>query len=567
MYESHKISYASNPKINARFLMINLVNLPEWQALQDHKKKIENTRMQDLFAENPNRFSEFSIQFEDVLFDFSKNRITEETLKLLLNLTKAINLPSYIHSLFSGENINLTEKRPALHTALRNPHAQVLANGKNISALVQHSLEKMQDFSEKIRHHTLKGCTNKPFTDIINIGIGGSHLGPLTTTHALKEFAIPTLRCHFISNVDSAHVNDVLSSINPETSLFIISSKSFTTLETLTNANTIKQWFKTKVGEHGWEKHFVAVTAAASKAMAFGIPENHIFPLWDWVGGRYSIWSAIGLPLILLIGMKNFRHFLEGAYAMDRHFQQAQPRHNIPIIMALISLWYINFFDANNHAILPYSHLLHYVPMYIQQADMESNGKTISRQGKSCLYKTGPIIWGDQGCNGQHAFYQSLHQGSHFTPVDFILTGATQHSLRKHQDILVSSGLSQAQALMQGKSSKHILAELIDEGYTQQEAEHLSAHKTIPGNQPSNILFIKKISPYNLGVLLSLYEHKIFVQGAIWNINSFDQWGVELGKELMPSILSDIENNPSHMNYDSSTQALISYYKKIRSDV
>jgi glucose-6-phosphate isomerase len=429
----------------------------------------------------------------------------------------------------------------------------------------------MQQFTDDVRCGNWRGCTNKPITDIVNIGIGGSHLGPLLTTHALTDYAIKHLRCHFISNIDSAHLNEVLQQINPETSLFIVSSKSFTTLETLTNARTIKTWLKQQLAgvrsaTSIIEKHFVAVTAAADKAVAFGIPDEQIFPLWNWIGGRYSVWSAIGLPLALACGMENFSAFLEGAHEMDQHFRHADFSENMPVLMALLGIWYINFFAANNHAIIPYSHHLTHLRTYLQQADMESNGKSISQHGTSIEYATGPIIWGEQGCNAQHAFHQLLHQGQHLTSVDFILTGGTHDNVKSHHDILIASGLSQAQALMQGKSFQQAFDELVQDGCSAEDANELAHHKSISGNRPSNILFMNQITPRNLGALLALYEHKIFVQGAIWQINSFDQWGVELGKQLLPQILNDLTNDESLLSHDSSTQGLIRHYKNLRGD-
>ncbi|MDR3478157.1 MAG: glucose-6-phosphate isomerase [Gammaproteobacteria bacterium] len=547
--------------------MKNITELAPWQALKAHQKHIVTQYMQDWFAEDPIRFARFSMQVGGILLDYSKNRITQETINLLCDLARATQLSSKIEALFDGQIINTTENRPALHTALRNRGGHpVYVNGENIMPLIEATLEKMRSLTEKVRNGTWLGSTGKRITDIINIGIGGSHLGPLSTTHALADFATENLRCHFISNIDSAHIHEVLKQIQPDTSLFIVSSKSFTTLETITNARTLKKWLQNALGENAVAKHFIAVTASADKAVEFGILPENIFPLWDWVGGRYSIWSAIGLPLALLIGMDQFLEFLRGAYEMDQHFRHADFASNLPVVLGLLGIWYINFFDANNHAIVPYTHHLTHLRTYLQQADMESNGKNISQQGMSIDYQTGPIIWGEQGCNAQHAFHQLLHQGQHLIPVDFILVGSNKNNFADHHDILVASGLSQAQALLRGKSYEEAFSELITDGYSPQIAEHLAQHKTIPGNRPSNTLFLEQMTPYHLGAFLALYEHKIFVQGAIWNINSFDQWGVELGKQLLPQILADLQKPAGVMPHDSSTQGLIEFYKSVRSE-
>ena len=548
--------------------MNTTTTLPDWQALKNHQQQIAAERMQDWFANDTTRYERFSLQVDNILLDYSKNRVTAETLRLLINLAKALKLNDSIDAMFNGQAVNITENRAALHTALRDQHGQpVMINNENISQLIASNLLKMREFTQRIRSGDWRGATGKKITDIVNIGIGGSHLGPLLCTHALTEFADPALNCHFISNIDSAHIQEVLKQINPESTLFIVSSKSFTTLETITNAVTLKQWLQTKLGSNNIENHFIAVTADYVKAMEFGISRNNIFPVWDWIGGRYSVWSAIGLPLALSIGMDNFLEFLKGARAMDEHFRHADFAHNMPVIMALLGIWYINFFAANNHAIIPYSHHLTYLRTYLQQADMESNGKSVAHNGDIIDYATGPIIWGEQGCNAQHAFHQLLHQGQHLIPVDFILAGSQNNIFDNHNDILIASGLSQAQALMQGKSFAQALAEAHEAGYSGTAAEHLAQHKTIIGNRPSNVIFLKDITPYNLGALLALYEHKIYVQGAIWQINSFDQWGVELGKQLLPQILADLKNDKQRLPHDSSTQGLIHHYKKLWSVV
>ncbi|MHB1948377.1 MAG: glucose-6-phosphate isomerase [Gammaproteobacteria bacterium] len=544
----------------------HLLELAEWQALQAHQKTIASETMQTWFATDAERFERFSLQLGEIMLDFSKNRVNSTTIDLLSNLAKATNLGDKINNLFSGQNINSTEQRPALHTALRNRRLEpVYVNDCNIMPQVKTALDKMQQFSDQVRHQEWLGATGKPIRDIVNIGIGGSHLGPLMAVHALSDFATDKLRCHFISNIDSAHLNEVFKQIDPETTLFIISSKSFSTLETMTNAKTIRHWLQQKIGDTNLSRHFVAVTAAADKALAFGIPAEQIFPVWDWVGGRYSVWSAIGLPLVLMIGMDNFLEFLAGGHAMDEHFRYAEFTKNMPVMLALLGIWYINFFGAQSHAIVPYAHQLNYFRAHLQQLDMESNGKRTTHPGKTIDYATGPIIFGEHGCNGQHAFHQLFHQGQCLVPIDFILVGSNNHGLHEHQDILIASALSQAQALLQGKSTQQALDELLAQGYTGQDAALLAQHKSIPGNRPSNILFLQKMTPNNLGALLALYEHKIFVQGAIWDINSFDQWGVELGKQLLPNILDDLQNNDFLAKHDASTRGLIAYYKNLRS--
>lgn len=544
--------------------MNKLTECPEWQALKTHANKIASYRMKDWFDQDPKRFSRFSLSLDEIFLDYSKNRITEETIELLIQLAKAAHLPEKITELFSGAPINSTEQRAALHTALRMPkNTTLVVKGKNIIPEIHAVLDKMHQFSEKIRQQTWRGVTGKPIRDIVNIGIGGSHLGPLMATSALAEFAHENLRCHYISNIDSAHLHAVLKQINPETTLFIVSSKSFTTLETMTNATTLKKWLQAQLNIQDISSHFVAVTACVDKAIAFGIPKENIFELWDWVGGRYSIWSAIGLPLVLLVGMEHFSQFLAGAYALDQHFQHADFSQNMPVLLGLLGIWYINFFNSPHHAIVPYSHPLHYFRSHIQQLDMESNGKSTSKTGEAISFLTGPVILGEQGSNAQHAFHQLFHQGNHLIPVDFILVGKNNLEFEQHQAILVGSGLSQAQALMQGKTYEAALAELPESMGNLQQREQLAKHKAIPGNRPSNLILLDTLTPFNLGVLVALYEHKTFVQGAIWDINSFDQWGVELGKELLPPIL-DALHSPTHTSLDSSTAGLIQHYKKLR---
>ena len=520
--------------------------------------------MRDWFASDPARFDRFSIQAGPLLLDYSKNRITEETRRLLVQLAHECHLSDKINALFNGHPVNSTENRAATHTALRDRHLEALwINHTNVMPQIRAELDKMDAFVRQVREQTWLGATGKPIRDIVTIGLGGSHIGPLMACHALSHYASPHLRCHFISNIDGTHVQQVLQHVNPEETLFIISSKSFTTLETLTNTRSVQAWLRAKLGPVDMTPHFVAITAVPEEAKQLNIPDAQIFKIWDWVGGRYSIWSAIGLPVALLIGMDNFVAFLDGAHEMDQHFRATEFSENMPVMMALLGIWYINFFAASHHVITPYSHYLSYFRKYIQQADMESNGKITTHQGHQATYATAPVIWGEQGCDGQHSYHQLLHQGQHLIPVDFILVGQSDH-FHAHQDILFASGLSQAKALMQGRSFEEALAETQAEGYSETEAIHLARHKVTPGNRPSNILFLDTITPRHLGALIAAYEHKIFVQSCIWDINSFDQWGIELGKQLLPDILASLQQELGGGVHDSSTAGLAGYYKKLR---
>lgn len=529
--------------------MKKLTELAAWQALQQHYQTIRDGSMQDWFANDAKRFTHFSLTLNDMLWDFSKNRINQDTLSLFVKLAEDVKLSEARDALFSGSFINFTEQRPALHTALRDRNCHTLrVNGINVMADIQSQLKKMHVFTEEVRQKKWRGATGKPIRDIVNIGIGGSHLGPLMVTQALKEDADPALHCYFISNIDGSLLHDVLEKIDPERTLFIISSKTFTTIETLSNAKVIQAWLQEKLGTKNVSPHFVAVTSALEKAKQWGIPETQIFSIWDWVGGRYSVWSAMGLSIALMIGMEKFYEFLDGAHEMDKHFKEAEFSKNIPVLLGLLGIWYINFFGCQHQALVPYSHELMYFRDYIQQADMESNGKSVTRFNECVDYATGPVIVGEQGCDSQHSFFQHIHQGPHFTPIDFILVARGKY-FQQQQDILIASALSQAQALMQGRS------------YSEEETAHWVQHKMIPGNRPSNVLFLKKITPHSLGMLIALYEHKIFVQGIVWNINSFDQWGVELGKQLLPGILADLDSSTIHPAQDSSTAGLIQYYR------
>lgn len=533
--------------------MNRLTQLASWQALQQHYQTIANASMQKWFETDADRFELFSLKFADILFDFSKNRINQETVSLLTNLAKEAGLAQAIQALFSGKAINSTENRPALHTALRNrKNNHLVVDNHNIAQDIQAELKKMAAFVAQVRNQTWRGSTGKPIRDIVNIGIGGSHLGPLMVTQALSAYADSDLNCYFISNVDGMQLHDTLRKIHPEQTLFIISSKSFTTIETLSNAEIIQQWLREQLKIHDITPHFIAVTAKSVIAKEFGIPDEQIFSIWDWVGGRYSVWSAIGLPIALMIGMEQFNEFLDGAHEMDIHFQQTDFSQNIPVLLGLLGIWYINFFDCPVQAIIPYAYELNYFQDYIQQADMESNGKAVTRDHLFTEYATGPIIFGQQGCDSQHSFFQLIHQGPRMVPIDFILMAESTY-FTAQQDILVASALSQAQALMLGRPVNQ-----------KDTVDVLAQHKMIPGNRPSNVLFLKKITPRTLGMLIALYEHKIFVQGIIWNINSFDQWGVELGKQLLPTILTDLRNKKLTAKQDSSTAGLIHYYTHLR---
>lgn len=526
--------------------MTQLTKRPAWQALKQHYDAIADHSMQTWFAEDPDRFARFSLSFDSLLLDFSKNRMTPETLSLLVKLAEEVNLAESINALFSGQPVNFTEHRPALHMALRDRKSESLkVNGHNVMADIQAELKKMHNLVDRVHQEKWLGATGKPIRDIVNIGIGGSHLGPLMVSAALKSYADPRFHCYFISNVDGSELFDVLKKINPEQTLFIISSKSFSTIETLSSASVIRQWLQEKIGQKDISSHFIAVTAAREKAIKWGIPDTHIFSIWDFVGGRYSVWSAIGLPVALLIGMENFYAFLDGAHAMDIHFKQTEFSKNWPVLLGLLGIWYINFFGCAQQAIIPYAHELRYFRNYIQQADMESNGKSVTRLNQQVNYPTGPVILGQQGGDSQHSFFQHLHQAPNFMPVDFILTAKGAH-FQELQPLLIASALSQAEALMKGRCT---------------DAE--KNHQSIPGNRPSTVLFMEKITPHALGLLMALYEHKIFVQGVIWDINSFDQFGVELGKQLLPAILDDLKQSQETGQQDASTAGLIHYYRSI----
>lgn len=524
-----------------------LIQHKERQALTQHQREIAPQHMRDWFASDPSRHERYSLSVGEIFLDYSYNRITDQTIHLLLDLAEACYLKDAMEALFKGHPINITENRAVLHTALRDMSgAKVMVNGHAINDDIAQTQQQMKALAREIHSQTWLGFSGKPIKSIVNIGIGGSYIGPMMTIEALKEFAVSNLSFHFISSVDPAHLKEVLSQIDVQTTLFIVSSKSFTTLETLTNARTVLAWFKEKAPAQPIEQHFIAITAAVEKAIAFGIPEKNILKLWNWVGGRYSIWSAIGLPLMLMMGEKHFTEFLTGAYQMDQHFKQAPFQRNMPVLLALLGIWYSNFFATTVQAIIPYAHRLRFFIPYLQQVSMESQGKRVSLEGVDLPYATGSVLIGEEGVIGQHAYHQLLHQGQHIIPADFILVEKSSDYLTEHHHILLASALSQTKALMQGKTYEEAYEELLKQ-HPKEKAALLAKHLSIPGNKPTNILLLKQLTPQNLGALIALYEHKIFVQGVIWGINSFDQWGVELGKQLLPNILKHIKENKTSL--------------------
>lgn len=537
-----------------------------WSALEAHYLQIKEQHLRDLLATDADRFQRFSIQWEDFLIDYSKNIITAETLELLLQLARETQLPKAIEQMFSGEKINETESRAVLHTALRNrSNTPVCVAGKDVMPAVNAVLEQMKDFSKNIHNGAWTGYTGKSITDIVNIGIGGSDLGGVMVTEALHSYWKSGIQVHFVSNVDGTHIAETLQQINPETTLFIISSKTFTTQETMANAFTARRWFlEAAVEEQHVARHFVAVSTNAAAVQSFGIAPESMFEFWDWVGGRYSLTSAIGLSIVLTVGFEHFIALLEGFHSMDRHFRETPLERNVPVILALIGIWYNNFFGVESEAILPYDQYLHRFPAYFQQGNMESNGKNTDRSGKQVAYQTGPIIWGEPGTNGQHAFYQLIHQGTKLIPCDFIAPAISRNPVGEHHKLLMSNFFAQTEALMCGKTAKEAEAELTAAGKSKEEIAFLLPFKVFPGNRPSNSILIREITPHNLGALIALYEHKIFTQGVIWNIFSFDQWGVELGKQLANNILSELESDTAVTSHDASTNGLINTWKDWR---
>ena len=542
---------------------INPEKLSSWSKLKERYDILKDVHLKTLFSKEASRADKMTIQWEDFYVDYSKNRIDAETLQLLFELTKETKLKEAIETYFTGDVINETEKRAVLHTALRAPKtAEVFVDGKNVIPEVYRVKEKIKEFSEAIINGDLKGHTGKPFTHIVNIGIGGSDLGPAMVVDALSYYK-NHLTTYFVSNVDGDHVHEVIKKLDPETTLFVIVSKTFTTQETLSNATTIRNWFLKGAPENAVSKHFVAVSTNLEKVKEFGISEANIFPMWDWVGGRFSLWSAVGLSISLSVGYENFEHLLSGANKMDDHFRTTPFETNIPVVLALLSVWYNNFFGAETEAIIPYSQYLNQFATYLQQGIMESNGKTIDRNGNKVGYQTGTIIWGEPGTNSQHAFFQLIHQGTKLIPVDFIGFAEALHGDRDHQDKLMSNFIAQTEALMNGKTEAEVLEEFKKQNLSQSTVEKLLPYKVFEGNKPTNTIFIKRLTPESLGKLIALYEHKIFVQGVVWNIFSYDQFGVELGKQLANVILKEFSGQSESL-HDNSTMNIINFYKKSR---
>ncbi|WP_439480858.1 glucose-6-phosphate isomerase [Chryseobacterium aquaticum] len=539
---------------------INPTQTNSWKALNDHFGN-NDFELRSLFQYNTNRFEEFSIKKENFLFDYSKNLIDHRTKELLLNLADECQLKDAIYKMFSGDKINETEGRAVLHTALRDfSDKEILVDCENIKPQIKRVLDHMKSFSENVISGNHKGFSGKEITDVVNIGIGGSDLGPVMVVSALKHFKT-RLDVHFVSNVDGNHIAEVVKNLNPETTLFIIASKTFTTQETMTNANSAKDWFLKAGKQEDVAKHFVALSTNVQAVKDFGIAEENIFEFWDWVGGRYSLWSAIGLSIVLAVGYENFEQLLKGAENTDQHFQTADFSENIPVLMGLLGIWYRNFYAATSHAVLPYSQYLDRFAAYLQQGDMESNGKCVDRNGEFVEYETGPIIWGEPGTNGQHAFYQLIHQGTELIPADFIAYAKSPNKVSDHQDKLLANFFAQTEALAFGKTEQEVEEELKAAGKSEEEIDFLINYKVFHGNTPTNSIIFNELTPFSLGQLIALYEHKIFVQGVIWNIFSFDQFGVELGKVLANKILPELENNEVVSSHDSSTNGLINYYK------
>jgi glucose-6-phosphate isomerase len=537
---------------------INPTTTSAWQQLQEHYQEMKSIHLKELFKEEVDRFKNYSLAAPDIIWDYSKNIITDKTLQLLLQLAEECELQSAIEAIFNGEKINETEDRAVLHTALRNFSGKpVLLDGKNVMPEVQKVLKQMKTFCKKVHDGEWKGYTDKKIKYIVNIGIGGSDLGPVMVTEALKPYWIEGIQAYFVSNIDGSHIAEVLKKVTPEETLFLIASKTFTTQETMTNAYTARAWFlKKALDEKFVARHFVALSTNTEEVKKFGIAEENMFVFWDWVGGRYSLWSAIGLSIALTIGYNNFENLLKGAHEIDKHFRENAFNKNIPVLMGLISIWYLNFFGAKTEAILPYDQYMHRFAAYFQQGNMESNGKFVDRNGEKVNYSTGPVIWGEPGTNGQHAFYQLIHQGTQLIPCDFIAPVITHNPLGLHHKILLSNFFAQTEALMNGKTKEELEAKNVP--------EELIPYKTFEGNRPTNSFLVKEITPFTLGELIALYEHKIFVQGVIWNIYSFDQWGVELGKQLAKKILPELENDAKVTSYDASTNGLINTFKNLR---
>ncbi|MBS4043408.1 MAG: glucose-6-phosphate isomerase [Chitinophagaceae bacterium] len=545
---------------------INPTTTKAWQLLQEHYQEMQHQQMKQMFATDEQRFVKYSIQHQDIFFDYSKNIINDTTLKLLLQLAEECKLKDAITAQFNGEKINETEQRSVLHTALRNKSNQpIMLDGEDISSNIKKVLQQMESFCNKVHSGEWKGYSGKKIKYIVNIGIGGSDLGPVMVTEALKPYWVKGIETYFVSNVDGTHISETFKKINAEETLFLIASKTFTTQETMTNAHSAREWFLSFAkDEQHIAKHFVALSTNEKAVVNFGIDKENMFEFWDWVGGRFSLWSAIGLSIALTIGYKNFDDLLTGAFDSDEHFKTVSFDKNIPVIMALLGIWYVNFFNVSSEAILPYDQYMHRFAAYLQQANMESNGKSVDRNGNAITYKTGPVIWGESGTNGQHAFYQLIHQGTALIPCDFIAPANSHNILGDHHQKLISHFFAQTEALLNGKSKEEVVEELKAQGKSDQEIEYLSPFKVFEGNKPTNTFLVKQITPKTLGSLIAYYEHKIFVQGVIWNIYSYDQWGVELGKQLANAILTDLQNNETITSHDASTNGLMNKFKEMR---
>ena len=543
----------------------NLTQSPAWQKLASHQKQLETTTMRELFAKDPERFNKFSIEFGGILYDFSKNRITEETLDLLVSLAEQAKVKEMAEAMFTGEKINVTERRAVLHTALRNrSNNPVYVDGKDVMPDVNRVLAKMKDFCARVRSGEWKGYTGKSITDVVNIGIGGSDLGPCMVCEALAPYQ-SILTPHFVSNVDGTHIVETVKKLNPETTLFIVASKTFTTQETMTNAHSAKKWLLDALkDEKAVASHFVALSTNREEVEKFGVDPNNMFEFWNWVGGRYSLWSAIGLSIALAIGFENFEELLAGAHEADVYFRTTPYKQNIPVLMALLGVWYNNFWNAETQAILPYDQYMRRFAAYLQQGDMESNGKGVDREGNRVDYSTGQIVWGEPGTNGQHAFYQLIHQGTKLIPCDFLMPVQTHNPIGDHHQKLVANFIAQTEALMKGKTEEEAYQELLKSGLDDAEAKRLAPSKVFTGNRPTSSFFFTKLTPRMLGKLISFYEMKIFVQGIVWNVNSFDQMGVELGKQLAKAVLPELVSSNPTTSHDASTNALVEYYKKNR---
>ncbi|UVE17051.1 glucose-6-phosphate isomerase [Pseudomonas sp. LS44] len=542
---------------------LDVTALPAWQALGQHRVAMQDFSMREAFSRDPERFQNFTLSSCGLFLDYSKNLIDQQTRDLLVGLAREVNLQEAIEALFNGELLNASEGRPALHTALRRPVADRLnVNGVNVMPDVHRVLNQMTELVTRIHSGLWRGYSEKPITDVVNIGIGGSFLGPQLVSEALLPFAKQGVRCHYLANIDGSEFHELSANLRAETTLFIVSSKSFNTLETLKNAQAARAWYLAQGGtQDELHKHFIAVSSNRDAAVEFGIREENIFPMWDWVGGRYSLWSAIGLPIALAIGMSNFKELLSGAYSMDQHFLTAPFERNMPVLLALLGVWYGNFWGAQSHAILPYDHYLRNITKHLQQLDMESNGKSVRQDGSPVPCDTGPVIWGGVGCNGQHAYHQLLHQGTQLIPADFIVPVVSYNPVADHHQWLYANCLSQSQALMLGKTRAEAEEELRGKGLPEDEVQRLAPHKVIPGNRPSNTLVMERVSPRRLGALVAMYEHKVFVQSVIWGINAFDQWGVELGKELGKGVYQRLTGNNEQPAEDPSTQGLIDFFR------